>query len=186
MKLLIVDNGSRFLAALKHQLKGHSLTVVQFNCISSARSFDAVILSGGHRLSVVDHENVYRRELNLIRKTKVPLLGICLGFELICRAYGEELQLLRAKERGILQVKKIHNDKILASLPATFKVFESHRWAVKKTKKLVALAKSSDGVEVIRLPKRLVYGVQFHPEKFVYKTQGAKILQNFLEIAKRS
>lgn len=55
---------------------------------------------------------------------------------------------------------------------------------LKKTNNLIPLAKSKFGVEIIKHPKKIIYGVQFHPEIKVSRNYSKKILNNFLEIVK--
>lgn len=182
-KILLIDNYSVFIKELVNSLKEHQLKIIKFNQIkeNSVKNFDKLILSGGHSLNVKNHTKEYSNEIKLIRNSDIPILGICLGFELIGHAFGERLQLLSVKEEGILEVQKIHDDFLLKNL-VNFKVYENHRWTIKKTSKLKTLAKSKDGTEIIKHPEKTIYGVQFHPEKFVNKTQGIKILNNFLAL----
>jgi GMP synthase (glutamine-hydrolysing) len=147
--------------------------------------FDAIILSGGYRFNVLDHEKDYTKELKLIRTGKKPIFGICLGFELICYAYHEKLEKLLMKENNIIKLKILKNDKIFKNIK-NIRVFENHRWRVRKVKNLVALASSKDGIEMVMHRSKPIYGVQFHPEKFHNKTQGYKILKNFISMIQRN
>ncbi len=183
MRILLIDNETKYLKNIKASLRHHNIRVVKYtNIPKDASTFDAIILSGGYRFSIHNHEKDYSKELKLIRTAKKPILGICLGFELICKAHDEKLEKLRVKETGIIKLKMLRNDKIFYGVN-TLKVFENHRWRVKKTKNLIALASSKDGIEIVRYRSRTVYGVQFHPEKFHDKTQGYRILKNFISIA---
>ena len=89
---------------------------------------------------------------------------------------------MKTIENGILKIEKIKSDKLLTRIGSSFQAFECHRWHVKKTKSLIPLAKSKDGIEVVKHPKKLIYGVQFHPEMSVDKTAGRKIIENFLNL----
>ncbi|MEI6144754.1 MAG: gamma-glutamyl-gamma-aminobutyrate hydrolase family protein, partial [Candidatus Berkelbacteria bacterium] len=76
----------------------------------------------------------------------------------------------------------IQNDPIFANI-SNLKVYESHRWIVKKVgEDLLALAKSEDGIEVIKHKNRLIYGVQFHPEMLADDTCDQTIIKNFLTL----
>lgn len=184
MKLLVVNNHSIHIKELLHKFK--EVKLVDFENLENKdyNKYDAIILSGGSSLSVVNHEKEYYRELQLIKNYQKPILGICLGFELINFAFGEELKMLKQKEKGIISIKLISKDKLFESFPKEFNVYEAHRWVVSENKKLNSLAKSKDGIEAVKHPKKKIYGIQFHPEIFIEKENIEKILRNFLDIIK--
>ncbi|MFH0713813.1 MAG: gamma-glutamyl-gamma-aminobutyrate hydrolase family protein [Candidatus Micrarchaeota archaeon] len=182
MQLLVVNNHSKHLAELIDKLE--NIELVDFRKLGkiNRNSFDAVILSGGSSLCVEGHDKQYSAEINLIKTCNKPILGICLGFELISHAYGEELQLLNHKAKGTFDITITARDALFEKLPEKFKVFESHRWVVPKTTALVTLAKSKNGVEAVKHPTKLIYGVQFHPEVLVEKSHAELILNNFIQL----
>lgn len=184
MKLLVVNNHSKHIKDLLHKLK--DVKSVDFKNLknSNYNNYDAIILSGGSSLSVENHEKEYAKELHLIRNCQKPILGICLGFELINFAFGEELKMLKQKEKGVVSIRLVSEDVIFKSLPKEFKVYEAHRWVVLKNKKLNSLAKSKDGIEAVKHPSKNVYGVQFHPEIFIAKSHAERIFRNFLNMGK--
>ncbi len=185
MRVLIVNNHSKFLPQLLAYIP--NTLVVPFRHLDRVSSvdYDAIILSGGSSLSVKNHEKEYAQELKLIKTTKKPLLGICLGFELINAAYSEPLQRMRKKERGLLDIRISTKDSLLRSLPSPLRVYESHRWVVPKTSFLHSLASSVDGVEIVKHPTKLLYGVQFHPEIFVKKEHIETIFRNFFSLSSK-
>ena len=182
MNILIIDNGSGFIKELTNSLNGNDVHIEKFGHINlkDINNFDKIVLSGGS-FPVLSYKKEYHLERRLIKESKVPVLGICLGFELIATTFGEKLERMEAKEKEIIEVHKIKEDEIMGRLN-NFKVFESHRWILKKCKKLTPLAESIKGIEIIRHPKRDLYGVQFHPEMFHRKTDGMTILNNFLQL----
>ena len=184
MRLLVVNNHSTHIKELLHELK--EVKSVDFENLENTNynDYDAIILSGGSSHSVVNHETEYSKELHLIRNCQKPILGICLGFELINFAFDEKLEMMGQKENGIVSVKLISEDEIFRSFPREFNVYEAHRWVLSKEKKLNSLAKSKDGIEAVKHPKKKIYGVQFHPEVFVKKEHAEKIFRNFLNIGK--
>lgn len=169
MHVLIIDNGSRYLNELKHLFTKDHVETINWKKISPVhvQKSDLVILSGGHAYSVVGHPEKWKKELSFIRKCKKPMIGICLGFELIAHAYGSRLKRMKKKEKGTIRItmgaKKFH-------------VFENHRWIVEKTEtELRSIAHSIDGIEAIRHRKKKIYGFQFHPEMFIRKTDGKRL-----------
>lgn len=180
MNILIIDNGSKFINHLKNSLKGNKIHLMKFGKINlkETSKFDKIILSGGS-LPILNHKKEYSKEIKLIKQSKIPILGICLGFELIAVAFGEKIERMETKEKEIIFVEKIKEDKILEGL-SKFKVFESHQWLLRKCKFLIPLAKSKKGIEIIGHPRKEIYGLQFHPEMFHSKTKGLILLKNFI------
>ncbi len=101
---------------------------------------------------------------------------------MIADAFGAKLGRLPQKEQGILNIEVIEPDQIFLGIPNS-QVFDNHHWAVRKLgHELIALARSKDGIEVIKHRAKLIYGVQFHPEMFIEQTCGNEILRNFLHL----
>lgn len=186
MKILVVNNHSKHLQELLSEFK--QVEALDFQKIKGNewKKYSAIILSGGCSLSVVDHEKEYGAELALIRNAAKPILGVCLGFELINFAFGEKLSRLENPEHGETTIQLLEEDRLFANLPKKFQAFEAHRWIVKKTQFLQPLAKSKDGIEAVRHPTKPIYGVQFHPEVLVKKSHAELIFKNFLELAQTS
>lgn len=183
MKILIIDNGSSYLNKIKETISETSFDVEPFSNIDleKIKNYDGVILSGGHDFPVVGNENKLADEIELIKNINKPILGICFGFELIAHIYKSELTRSKEKEKGILDLEILQNDPIFNNL-SNLKVYESHRWIVRNVgEDLLALAKSEDGIEVIKHKYRPIYGVQFHPEMFADYTCGQTIIKNFLD-----
>lgn len=188
MKILLIDNGSKYLEKLKSLVSAHSLIIKKYTEIDihDQEEYDLIILSGGHIISVVGHEDDFGKEINLIRSTKTPVLGICLGFELIAYTYGAWLERLETKENTVLDLHPTAEDPIFKNINV-IKVYENHRWVItKESPDLHGLAISEDGIEIIKHKSKLIYGFQFHPEMFVSQTQGDEIFANFIKIVENN
>ncbi|MCK4730238.1 MAG: gamma-glutamyl-gamma-aminobutyrate hydrolase family protein [Candidatus Aenigmarchaeota archaeon] len=184
MKILLVNNITKHLEELREILKPHEITTVNFQELPKNYSdFDCIILSGGSKYKVKNNEEIYKQEIELIKNSEIPVFGICLGFELICHFYGEKIEMLKEKKRGLRNLEIIEKDSLLKGIEK-LSVFEAHRFYVKKVKNLILLAKSEIGAEIIKHREKPVYGVQFHPEIRLEKNQGTKILTNFLKLCK--
>lgn len=184
MKILIVDNGSSYLSKLKSLTSAHSVTVQKYSVVKSshASGYDLIILSGGHTIPVVGNEAEFAGEIDLIQNSQTPILGICLGFELIAYSYGATLKQMTVKEKGLLHISKITTDPVFEGL-ADLTVFESHRWVVTTVgDQLLPLAGSVDGTEIIKHKDKLIYGFQFHPEMFRVESEGDELFANFIKI----
>ena len=166
MNVLLVDNGTSYLPQLRHLLATEKVTSLPFQKLGqcSFDDYDLIILSGGHKYAIPGHHRKYAYELRQIRATSKPVLGICLGFELIVVSFGGTLKLLRRKVHSEVVVSFEVSDPIASGLEA-YKVFESHRRSVKKLpSSLIPLARSETGIEIIKHKERPIYGFQFHPE----------------------
>jgi anthranilate/para-aminobenzoate synthase component II len=171
------------LTALMDLLCDHKVEVCDYMNLSDY-DFDAtdcIVLSWWHSYSVENHRTVYQTEMDLILSTDKPLFGICLWFQLICAAYRNHLEPLINKVHWLLTIQKTLDDPIFAGIDERlFTATEAHRWSVPEVSWLDVLARSAYGVEAVKVPWKLHYGVQFHPEKFVEESVGSVILENFL------
>ena len=163
MKILLINNHSTHLKELISKFK--NVKVVDFEKIKKGEEnkFDAIVLSGGSLFSVAHNKKRYSKELEIIKNYEKPILGVCLGFELINFAFGEKLELMDKIEKGKIRIKQISKDKLFNSIPKEFEVYESHRWIITKNRFLKSIAKSKDGIEAVKHPEKNIWGVQFHP-----------------------
>lgn len=100
-------------------------------------------------MPVLGHGAEFKNELELIDTFAGPVIGVCLGHELLAHWDGSRLESLPVRERGMRDVTVVEHDPIFAGQEA-FAVYESHRWAVKSVNNFVSLAESEVGIEVIR------------------------------------
>ncbi len=166
MAVYIINNGSRLLKNLVHLLAPYNPKLVNRDDLALLKPTkdDLLVLSGGHEIPIQWHKKEYGAELRLIKNHKGPIIGICLGFELITRAFGSHLHQLDKREHRIL---KLYNTKASNIIPDKVKinVFEAHTWATLHVEKpLTALAFSKEGIEIIKHATKPIYGLQFHPE----------------------
>ncbi len=169
MKISVIDNETRFLSELVrfaeneggNQVKVFSRDDIKPDEINSS---DLIILSGGHKDPVSLNPEKYSAEIELVKSTDKPVLGICMGFEIIAYAFGSELERMHNKESKALELKWVVETPI-SSYFNTVKVQEHHRWRIKSLGlELTALAESQDGIEIIKHKDKPIYGFQFHPE----------------------
>lgn len=115
---------------------------------------------------------------------KIPILGVCLGHQAICEAFGATVSYAKTLMHGKQSKIKIDNtDLIFKGLPELIDGARYHSLAVLEDtmpEALVIIARSDDG-EVMAVKHRDfdVYGLQFHPESIL--TPGGRIiLENFI------
>lgn len=187
MNLLLVDNGTKHLQLFGQLLTDDVINVIKPRQLSEASfgEIDAVILSGSSVNSVIGHEDLYQEELNLVESAPVPIVGICLGFELIARVYDAKISRLPVKIEGYLPIKAVDGHSFLNGR-SNFLVFEGHRWVVNGlSPELDGLARSETGWEIVKHKEKPVYGVQFHPEVAEEgRDDGRKIFREIINALK--
>jgi GMP synthase (glutamine-hydrolysing) len=115
-----------------------------------------------------------------VKKVKVPILGICLGHQIIGLLYGSKIKrdkLIKKKEK----IEIISKNKLFANVKDHPLFREEHSEYITLPKGFHLLAKSSScNNETMKHKKKNIYGVQFHPE--YSGTNGRKLLSNFLKL----
>ena len=116
---------------------------------------------------------------------EIPILGVCLGHQAICTAFG--LTITYAKERmhgKQSDVKFDINCPLFAGCPETAPVARYHSLAadadtISECLKITAF--TADGeVMAVQHKEYPIYGVQFHPES-IMTPDGKQMLRNFIK-----
>ncbi len=114
---------------------------------------------------------------------KAKILGVCLGHQAICEAYGATVTYASELMHGKQSDASVDSDcPLFKDLPASIPVARYHSLAADKDtlpETLKSVARTSDG-EVMAVAHRdyPVYGLQFHPES-ILTPDGKTILKNF-------
>lgn len=119
-------------------------------------------------------------------RTKIPILGVCLGEQGICEAYGATVGYAKELMHGKQSLTEIDTtSRIFAGLPEKVRVARYHSLAVEADtlpENLKVIAQTEDGeVMAVEDTEYPVFGLQFHPES-IMTPDGAKMLRNFMEI----
>lgn len=118
----------------------------------------------------------------------IPLLGVCLGHQAICEAFGGTVsyakELMHGKQKEIHQIGE---NQLFQGLPETFPAARYHSLAALKEElpeELKVTAESEDGeVMAVEHTKYPIYGVQFHPES-VMTPDGKIMIENFIDVVR--
>jgi GMP synthase (glutamine-hydrolysing) len=137
----------------------------------AADEFGAAIVLGGQ--AQVDQEDSYpwlrpeKELLGVLLERETPVLGVCLGSQLVAAAAGAVVQPAERPEIGWNEVELTPEglaDPVLGFLPERFEGFGWHHYEWLLPPGAVALARSEICLQAFRLEHRSVWGVQFHPE----------------------
>lgn len=117
---------------------------------------------------------------------KYPILGVCLGHQAICAAFGAEVTYAKQLMHGKQSVAELDQDSALfKDLVSSIPVARYHSLAASADsipEVLKVTARTSDGeIMAIEHKDYSIYGVQFHPES-IMTPNGKTIVKNFLEI----
>jgi GMP synthase (glutamine-hydrolysing) len=133
--------------------------------------FGAAFVFGGEMN--VDQEDAHpwlRDEKRLLRELLergTPLLGVCLGSQLVAEAAGAEVRRAARPEIGWHEIELTPEggaDPVLGILPPRLDSFQWHHYEWLLPPGAVGLARSAQSLQAFRLDGRPVWGVQFHPE----------------------
>ena len=119
---------------------------------------------------------------------KIPILGICLGHQAICEAFGGRVsyakELMHGKKKTIYTVGK---SKLFDGLGDSFQAARYHSLAAVREELpdiLRITAESNDGeIMAVEHRKYPIFGVQFHPES-VMTPDGKVMIQNFINVVR--
>lgn len=132
--------------------------------------YRAVVSFGGDAHPDQDAEHPWlRRERLLLREVlqaRIPVLGVCLGAELLCQAAGAAVHRAGRPEIGFHPVELTAagaRDPLLGPLPRRFHALSWHSYQCELPITATSLARSDAGTQAFRVGPR-AWGVQFHAE----------------------
>ena len=120
---------------------------------------------------------------------KYPILGICLGHQAICQAYGATVTYAKKMMHGKQSVISTDpSDAIFQGLPSEITVARYHSLAadpetIPDTLKVTATADDGEVMAVMSLDGS-VHGLQFHPES-IMTPDGARMMENLLKSVRK-
>ena len=201
MRLAIIDSGGANISSVKHALRRLGADPVFTADADVIRSADRVILPGVGAASAAMSR---LRELDLIRcirELRQPVLGICLGMQLLFEKSTEaskdedEVECLgimpgtlrkfepapgiRIPHMGWNTTETVNDDPLLGGLPEHPWFYFVHSYRAPVGGSTIATCKHGESFSAI-VRRENFWGAQFHPERSA--RSGAKLLANFLEL----
>ena len=191
MKILVFDNYDSFTYNLVHILREISdaeIDVVRNDklWLEDAVIYDKIVLSPGPG---VPSEAGLLLDLIRMYAPSKSILGVCLGHQALCEAFGATLINLTDVHHGLSEkVIRITPDPLFEGLPDFFNVGRYHSWAVSPENLpdcIEVTAVDEEGQIMAMQHKQYdLHGVQFHPES-VLTPDGKTIMKNWLNIVSK-
>ena len=193
MKIAIINYGAGNIQSIKFAIRRLGFEAVLTSDEEEIKAADKVIFPGvGEASSAMKMLKASKLNL-LIPQLKQPVLGICLGMQLMCTHSEEgdtnglsifDVPVLKFKNSvkvpqiGWNQISNLSSS-LFSAIKENEYVYLVHSYYVEKCDETIAT--SDYGVNYsTALKKNNFYGVQFHPEKS--SDAGEQILKNFLEL----
>ena len=188
--VLLIDNYDSFTYNLAHLLLSHGCHVeVIRNDEASVREIvtfapDGIVISPGPGIPA--DAGISIPVVRACRPT-TPLLGVCLGHQVIAAAYGASIVAAPQPSHG--QASAITHDGrgLLAGLPQEFPAARYHSLIIDEDTlppDMLITARGPGGIPMgLRHAHHPAEGVQFHPES-ILTTHGGTIIRNFIQAAR--
>ncbi len=182
--ILIIDYGSQYTQLIARKIREQNVycLVHPYNKINSKilinKNLSGIILSGGPN-SVNDYKSPKLDKK--ILALKIPILGICYGLQLLCKEFKGKIGQSSSREYGHSLIEHNNKSLLFKNVKITSQVWMSHGDHIeRKPNKFVVTSYSNKNViSSIENKKKMIFGLQFHPEVY-HSLDGKKILSNFL------
>ncbi|TGV03989.1 imidazole glycerol phosphate synthase subunit HisH [Flavivirga rizhaonensis] len=193
MKLVIINYGAGNIKSIQFAFKRLGIDAILSNDPDEILAADKIIFPGvgeaSSAMAMLQNSGLNK----LIPTLKQPVLGICLGMQLLCESTEEGntkgLGIFRTKvkrftndvkvpQMGWNVIKDLKSD-LFSGIKENEYMYLVHSYYAEHCGETIA--KTDYGINYASaLQHDNFYGVQFHPEKS--SLAGAKILQNFLDL----
>ncbi len=193
--LAIVDTGCANLASVGFAFERLGAGKIITRDAAIIKAADHVILPGVGAMPYAMKQLEARGLVEVLRSLTQPLMGICLGMQLLFDASDEggaaglglmdgtvkqmDTGKLPAPHMGWNTLENLTNDLLLEGVNEGDYVYFVHSYAVPVSDKTLAASTYGDAFSAI-IRRGNIYGCQFHPERS--GRVGAKILENFLKV----
>ncbi len=204
MKITIVDCGIGNIKSVQRMIEHVGGTAVIVSDPSLAKNAEKLILPGvgafdSGMKALNDHGWIDTLNYLALDK-KIPVMGICLGMQLLCRKSEEgikdglgwfdadvvafnpsELDNLKIPHMGWSNVKVKKVNPLLSDEIEASRFYHVHKYHVVCDNESDILAESVYGINFVNaISRNNIFGVQFHPEKS--HKFGMRLFENFLKL----
>jgi GMP synthase (glutamine-hydrolysing) len=178
-RIVVIDNHGQFTHLEHRALRdlGVDTELIDNDVDPSEVDADGIVLSGGPDMDRAGRSAEYL-------DGDVPVLGICLGMQLIAQELGGTTGSGEYGGYADVTVEILDDDDpLIGSLAPETRVWASHADEVKTLPDGFTHTGTSDvcGVEAMSNTDRDLYGVQWHPE-VIHTEQGEEVFENFVDI----
>lgn len=190
--ILLIDNYDSFsynlyqlIGEVRNDIKvsrNDKITIAEIENLNP----DAIILSPGPGRA--ENAGIC---IDIVREfhDRIPILGVCLGHQAICVAFGGEVSYAKRLMHGKSSEISLDYDYLFKGLPSEISVGRYHSLSLVKDTLpdcLDVISKSKDDGEVMAVKHNRfnVYGLQFHPES-ILTPDGITIIENFIDKVER-
>jgi glutamine amidotransferase len=197
MKLAIIKYNAGNIQSVLNALGRLGVEAEVTDDIDKIRTADKVIFPGVGEASSAMRSLKENNLDTVIKELKQPVLGICVGMQLLCRHSEENdteclnvvpIEVKRFSSSFKLKVPQVGWNNIFqlqsplfTGIPESSYIYNVHSYYAEDSK--YTIAKCEYGLEyAAAIKKDNFYGVQFHTEKSA--EVGDKIIKNFLELPK--
>lgn len=120
---------------------------------------------------------------------KIPILGVCLGHQAICAAFGGEITHAKRLMHGKSSKISLDYDFLFVGLPSEITVGRYHSLSLKTETlpdclQIISKAKDDGEIMAVKHKQYNIYGLQFHPES-ILTPDGITIIQNYIDKVRR-
>ena len=186
--ILLIDNYDSFTFNLQRLLRQLEQKVIVCRNDSPelgdlAREADAIILSPGPKAPRDAGKCI---EIVRQHSGRVPILGVCLGHQVIYEAFGGEIVRAQKPMHGRMHRIETDSSRLFEGIPSgsSFARYHSLVGNLEAVPDWLRVTAWSEDGEIMAVEHRehLTFGVQFHPES-ILSLHGPRLLQNFLHSA---
>ncbi|HEX5168893.1 MAG TPA: glutamine-hydrolyzing GMP synthase [Cyclobacteriaceae bacterium] len=181
-QILILDFGSQYTQLIARRVRELNVycEIHPFNKVPELTPDVKGVILSGSPCSVRDDgsPDVDFKRLS----SRVPVLGVCYGAQLIAQKSGGNVLPSRIREYGRAKLTTVdHHSDLLKEISIDTQVWMSHADTIASVPEHFQIIASTPSVKIAayKVDGTNVYGIQFHPE-VTHTTEGKNLLRNFV------